>query len=503
MLSKFRNMTKWGILIIVAVFIIAIFADWGGKMTGLSITPYAMKINGEKILFDQIDGIESSRMENKSDLTDTDRRKIYSGVLDDIVREHLSLEAAQKIGMLATEQEVVTQTRDRLFRNEQGQLEAERYKRARREVSSAEWSHYEDMIRNDITLWKIFNFVTGGIEVTPAELRDYFNLRYQRATLSHILIRPGDFVPIEKAKTYYETHPDSFMIDERIKGRHILFPVRNNMTPAEKLEVRSRAEALLIRLQSGEKFGNIFSSALKDTSGAVIAQELDWFQKGQMVPEFETVAFHWPVNAPTKIIETQFGYHVAYFDAHEARHRQSFDDVSDGLKAALAGDSEINKAKRLIEDIAKRIKNGESFEELARKYSSAKSGARGGLVGNVIPGEMTSDLYPDTNTLKMVGLEMGTLGENGKVYIDPEINRVIFDLEASKISDVIVSSHGFHIVRLEARKPADPKVWETQIFSVENEYREFLKNQIYQDWITELRKKANIEYTESIRKRLE
>ena len=131
-------MTKWGILIIVAVFIIAIFADWGAKMTGLSITPYAMKINGEKILFDQIDGIESSRMENKSDLTDTDRRKIYSGVLDDIVREHLSLEAAQKIGMLATEQEVVTQTRDRLFRNEQGQLEAECYKRVRREVCSAE-----------------------------------------------------------------------------------------------------------------------------------------------------------------------------------------------------------------------------------------------------------------------------------------------------------------------------------------------------------------------------
>jgi peptidyl-prolyl cis-trans isomerase C len=75
------------------------------------------------------------------------------------------------------------------------------------------------------------------------------------------------------------------------------------------VKTEDQANQILKRLADGEEFDKVarrFSSCPSGKNGG----DLGWFGKGQMVPEFEKVAFD---NDPGKIVgpvKTQFGYHV-------------------------------------------------------------------------------------------------------------------------------------------------------------------------------------------------
>ena len=75
------------------------------------------------------------------------------------------------------------------------------------------------------------------------------------------------------------------------------------------VKTEDQANQILKRLADGEEFDKVarrFSSCPSGKNGG----DLGWFGKGQMVPEFEKVAFE---NEPGKVVgpvKTQFGYHV-------------------------------------------------------------------------------------------------------------------------------------------------------------------------------------------------
>jgi len=80
---------------------------------------------------------------------------------------------------------------------------------------------------------------------------------------------------------------------------------------ASHILVKTEADAqrMMKRIADGEDFAAVakrFSSCPSGKNGG----DLGWFGKGQMVPEFEQVAFE---NEPGKVVgpvKTQFGYHV-------------------------------------------------------------------------------------------------------------------------------------------------------------------------------------------------
>ncbi len=75
------------------------------------------------------------------------------------------------------------------------------------------------------------------------------------------------------------------------------------------VKTEDEANKILKRINDGEDFAAVskrFSSCPSRKNGG----DLGWFGKGQMVPEFEKVAFE---NDPGKVvgpIKTQFGYHI-------------------------------------------------------------------------------------------------------------------------------------------------------------------------------------------------
>lgn len=81
------------------------------------------------------------------------------------------------------------------------------------------------------------------------------------------------------------------------------------------------------------------------------------------------------------------------------------------------------KEKSLADDLLKRVKQGKSFEALAREFSTCPSKSRGGDLGWFGPGKMV-----------------------------PAFENACKKLSPGSTSDVVSTQFGYHIIRLTGRK---------------------------------------------------
>jgi len=89
----------------------------------------------------------------------------------------------------------------------------------------------------------------------------------------------------------------------------------------------------------------------------------------------------------------------------------------------------VAEAQRRTEDLLKQLRAGAKFEDLARKYSEDPGSAKEG----------------------------GSLGWIGKGRTVPEFEKAAFSLPKGQISDLVKSSYGFHIIRVDDRQDAHMK----------------------------------------------
>jgi peptidyl-prolyl cis-trans isomerase D len=103
------------------------------------------------------------------------------------------------------------------------------------------------------------------------------------------------------------------------------------------------------------------------------------------------------------------------------------------------------EAQHRAEDLLKQLKSGAKFEDLAKKYSED-------------PGS---------------GKEGGSLGWIGRGQTVPEFEKAAFSLPKGQISDLVKSSYGFHIIRVDDRQDAHVK----SLDEVKSEIEPALKHQ--------------------------
>ncbi len=129
-----------------------------------------------------------------------------------------------------------------------------------------------------------------------------------------------------------------------------------------------------------------------------------------------------------------------------------------------ATEEEISKAKEKILEIKKQVDSGADFAELAKRSSE------------------------DPMTREKGG-DLGFFIQENKV---PEFEKAAFSLEVGKVSDVIKTDYGFHIIKVEA-KQAPTKLY---FDDVKNDLILFLARKRsedrYKKWIEDIRSKSSI-----------
>ena len=133
----------------------------------------------------------------------------------------------------------------------------------------------------------------------------------------------------DEIEAYYDTHQSEYQRAERRKVAHILV---QGITDA----ANQKAVAILAELDAGADFATLATEKSDDTYSAKNNGELDWFEAGVMDPAFDKASFELTADAPvSKVVESQFGYHIIKLIDIEANKALPLADVKSRVKAAL------------------------------------------------------------------------------------------------------------------------------------------------------------------------
>ncbi len=282
------------------------------------------------------------------------------------------------------------------------------------------------------------------------------NLLVQRMQQQHF---QGMQVGRYEVEDFYHKYRDSLPpVPEEVELSRIY--VVPKPTPAALAAARAKAEVLLDSLKAGADFAELAKKYSQDPGSAQQGGDLGLVRRGQFVKEFETAVFGLQEGQISPIVQTEFGFHIIQLverrgDAVHARH------ILIRVEKSKSGDS-ITVA--LLDSLRTLALNGQSFAELAKKYSEDKeTNLVGGSLGTVQYDQLDKTWLPYLDSLK-----------NGQISTP-------FRVTAG-------ASYGFQIVLMEKRTPAHQMTLATDFHKIEALALNLKRTKVYQEWMEQLRK---------------
>lgn len=261
---------------------------------------------------------------------------------------------------------------------------------------------YERMIRNNLVAQTVQYQITKDVKITPLEVTEFFNSL------------PKDSLP---------------EISERYELSEIV--MQPQISEAERDRVRTQLAELRERVLNGEKFSMLATLYSQDPGSARKGGELGFFSRGEMVSEFESAAFALKPGEVSPIIETQFGFHIIQLierrgNSINARHILITPKVSS---------DDMLRARMTLDSLATEIRAGHiSFEDAAKKYSTAPNAKQGGTALNPADGTIRFDraaIDANYRTIGIQGMDEGEISnatsfkttDNKDAYIIVRLNK--------------------------------------------------------------------------------
>jgi peptidyl-prolyl cis-trans isomerase C len=159
----------------------------------------------------------------------------------------------------------------------------------------------------------------------------------------------------QEAKTYYDSHPDEFKVPERVKARHIIALVPDKGAAKAKEEALAKIKEAQKQINKGEDFAEVAKKFSQDGT-AQQGGDLGYFSQGQMVPEFEKVAFSLKPGKVSDIVETKYGYHLIKVEDHQKAATQGFPEVEKRLIDVLKSQKTQKDLQTYVKDLMAKAK---------------------------------------------------------------------------------------------------------------------------------------------------
>ncbi|MEO8096486.1 MAG: peptidylprolyl isomerase [Acidobacteriota bacterium] len=379
----------------------------------------------------------------------------FPQALNEMVRRYAAIQQAAKMGLTATDEEVL-ETLAKAFPQyfENGKLT----QRQRFESDLAQQGFTVqailDEMRDQIVMVKLQNVILESNIVTPQDVEDEYKRKYERASIDYIAFSPADLrskvtVTEDEVKKYYETTKaqyqqpekfayralvlsrdkveagiqpteqelraeyaaviDNFRKPEQIHARHILLAIEGK-TDAEKKTLKAKAEELSKQAKGGADFGELAKKNSEDSGTASNGGDLGNFSKGTMVPAFDAAAFNLKPKEVSGVVETQYGYHVIKLEEKTPATVTPFEAVRSDLENELKSRMVAEKMQTVTDQLhADLLKTPAAAADIAKKYNAEVITVPDGAPGQAVP----------------------TLG------VSPEIDGALPRLQANGVSEVL------------------------------------------------------------------
>ncbi len=225
-----------------------------------------------------------------------------------------------------------------------------------------------------------------------------------------------------------------------------------------KAATRAKLKAVMDSVKNGADFAAMAKRYSQDAGSAAQGGDLGFVRRGQFVKEFETAVFSMADGQISDIVETEHGLHLIQLverrgDAVHARHiLLRIERSKEGDEATIL----------LLDSLRARALSGESFAELARKYSELRDNTIGGNIGTAEIDQVNPAFRPAIDTLKE-----GNISSPVKVTEN--------------------TGYRYYIVWLRKRTPAHTMSLDQDYHKVEAIALNFKRTRDYQAWMDELK----------------
>lgn len=144
----------------------------------------------------------------------------------------------------------------------------------------------------------------------------------------------------------FESDPERFTIPEMVRASHIVKHCEHGCDEATVAEARKELEEALKEIREKDNFAEL---AGKYSSCPENGGDLGFFARGQMVEEFEDIAFTMEVGEVSEVFQTQFGLHIAKVTEKRKAIPCKLEDVSEVIEKELLQEAEQKEIEKFVD----------------------------------------------------------------------------------------------------------------------------------------------------------
>jgi peptidyl-prolyl cis-trans isomerase D len=269
-------------------------------------------------------------------------------------------------------------------------------------------SQFEESLRRSLVLDKLRSALTDWISVSDADLEAEYRRRNEKVKLQVVALTADKFrtqvnvidpdiaahfeahkadyrigeqrkvkyllldreqarqrvaVPPNDIQRYYNDNIQQYQTPERVRASHILL----NTGGKDEAAVRKQAEELLAKIKAGADFAELAKKYSEDPGSKDKGGDLDFFPKGQMVPEFETSAFALAPGQVSDLVKTQYGFHIIKVVDKQAGSTRTLEEVRPQIQQILASQAADRQITDRARQLAERVKGPGDLDTVAKE----------------------------------------------------------------------------------------------------------------------------------------
>ena len=474
-MRRHKGWLKWSLAIVVLAFILLYIPSFlETDANGAGNNQVVASVDGRDITAGRFRRVYQQQMQAYRSQygANVDERMlkqlgIDQRIVQQMLEEETALAEAGRLGITATDEEVRERIAVLPALQENGHFIGEGRYRQMLQMQNPPMrpDEFEEQVRRSVTVEKLQAALTNWITVSDSEVDQEFRRRNERVKLAVVSFpadkfRPGLEATDAELNTYFDAHKSELKIPEKRKVRFALIDMQANrdrmqISPQDiqrsyddnqqqysspeqvrashillktdgkdEAAVRKQAEDLLKKARAGGDFAQLATQFSEDEASKAKGGDLDYFGKGQMVPEFDKVAFSLPPGQISDLVKTQFGFHIIKVIDKKAATTKPLAEVRTQIEDQLKWDRAQTEAQRTADDIATKLKKPADFDTVAKP--------RGLTVGE-------SAFFSREEPIAGLGMA-------------PAVSERAFDLKDGEVSEAIRTPQGFAFVTVTGRQ---------------------------------------------------
>lgn len=297
-----------------------------------------------------------------------------------------------------------------------------------------EFMHRNEMVKLDLVYFPADKY-RPEVEVSDADLQRHFEANKEkyrigeRRKVRYLLvdveaIRPTIVVPARDVERSYNENIDLYSTPEQVRASHILFKTEGK----DEARVRAAAEAVLKQVKAGADFAALAKKHSEDEASAAQGGDLDYFSRGQMVPEFEEVAFSLEPGQTSELVKSPYGFHIIKVADKKPATTRPIEEVRQQIIEQLQWERAQDRASERATALEEEIRRPSDLEKVAVKYGLQVQ---------------ESGFFTREEPVMAFGAS-------------PAITAQVFDLQENQVTSAVPVSRGYAFMTLAGRE--DPRI---------------------------------------------